>query len=45
MAPKAKIHCDECETWTAVEGTTDYVRCDCGQVFAVTITQIIASAP
>lgn len=42
MPPSAKMRCDKCDAWLPVETKTDHVHCECGAVFAVTITQITA---
>ncbi len=38
------MRCERCDAWIAVEDKTEYVECDCGAGFAVTITQISAQS-
>ncbi|SDJ79843.1 hypothetical protein SAMN05216226_109122 [Halovenus aranensis] len=40
MTPNVKVRCDYCEKWLVVDGNTEYVACECGAGFAVTVTPI-----
>ncbi len=40
MPPSAKMKCEQCDTWIPVESKTEHVQCECGAIFAVTITEI-----
>lgn len=37
-AVQAKVECKECGNWLSVPSNTELVRCDCGEVYAVTVT-------
>jgi hypothetical protein len=41
---RAKVHCEACGDWLLVTRTDEWIECDCGQRFAVTITPIPAPA-
>jgi branched-subunit amino acid aminotransferase/4-amino-4-deoxychorismate lyase len=38
--PDAKIQCDHCDQWLLVENGNS-AECDCGAVFAVTVTKLL----
>ena len=38
--PDAKIQCDHCDQWLLVENGNS-AECDCGAVFAVTVTKVL----